>query len=73
MSLSCCMALSCFARDSAKVKLKEYPGVLTLTEKYKEEKNWIAAERGIVREHFKRLEKLKEEEIVVLLVAPITN
>jgi len=26
-----------------------------------------------VREHFKRLEKLKEEEIVVLLVAPITN
>jgi len=67
------MALCCFARDSAKVKLKEYPGVLTLTEKYKEEKNWIAAERGIVREHFKRLEKLKEEEIVVLLVAPITN
>jgi uncharacterized protein len=64
--LCCCMTVSCFAQDSSKVKPKEYLGVLTLTEKYKEEKNWTAVEQGIVGEHFKRLVKMKEEGIVVL-------
>jgi uncharacterized protein YciI len=55
-----------FAQDSTKVKLKEWLGVLTLTEKYTDEKNWTAAEQSIVGEHFQRLIKMKEKGIVVL-------
>lgn len=46
--------------------LKEYIGVLTLTEKYKDEKNWAKPEQAIVGEHFQRLKKYKKEGIVVL-------
>lgn len=59
-------AAQSFAQDSAKTKLKEYLGVLTLVEKFKEDKNWTAADQGIVGEHFKRLVKMKEAGIVVL-------
>lgn len=62
----CCVALNGLAQDSAKTKQKEYLGVLTLTEKYKEEKNWTATEQGIVGQHFQRLVKMKEEGIVLL-------
>ena len=55
-----------FAQDSTKVKLKEWLGVLTLTEKYTDEKYWTAAEQSIVGEHFQRLIKMKEKGIVVL-------
>ena len=55
-----------FAQDSTKVKMKEWPGVLTLTEKYTDEKNRTAADQAIVGEHFQRLVKMKEKGIVVL-------
>ena len=49
-----------------KIKMKEWLGVLTLTEKFTDEKNWTAAEQAIVGEHFQRLVKMKEKGIVVL-------
>jgi len=55
-----------FAQDSIKVKKKEWLGVLTLTEKYTEEKNWTAAEQSIVGEHFQRLIKMKDMGTVIL-------
>jgi uncharacterized protein YciI len=59
-----CASLSLFAQqDSTK---KQYLGVLTLTEKYKNEKNWGKADEAIVGEHFKRLVKYKEQGIVIL-------
>ena len=54
------------AQDSAKVILKEYLGVLTLAEKYKDDKNWGKAEQGIVGEHFQRLVKMEKAGIVVM-------
>ena len=53
----------CQKTDSAK---KEYLGVLTLTEKYKEEKNWAKTDETIIGEHFQRLKKYKNEGVVVL-------
>ncbi|HMU47659.1 MAG TPA: YciI family protein [Chitinophagaceae bacterium] len=58
----CCMQL--FSQESE--KKKEYLGVLTLTEKFKDEKNWTEKEQSIVGEHFQRLVKMKEEGIVIL-------
>jgi uncharacterized protein YciI len=55
-----------FAQDSTKVKMKEWLGVLTLTEKFTDEKNWTTADQSIVGEHFQRLIKMKETGIVVL-------
>lgn len=63
LSFSCIHAI---AQDTTKVKMKEWLGVLTLTEKYKEEKNWTEKEQSIVGEHFQRLIKMKNEGIVVL-------
>jgi uncharacterized protein YciI len=54
------------AQDSTKVKMKEWLGVLTVTEKFADEKNWTAADQAIVGEHFQRLVKMKETGIVVL-------
>jgi len=45
---------------------KEYLGVLTLTEKYKNEKNWTDKDQAFVSEHFQRLLKMKGEGIVIL-------
>ena len=56
----------CFAQNSSKTKPKQYLGVLTLTEKYKEEKNWTKADEAIVGEHFQRLVKSKDEGVVIL-------
>ncbi|MES2850153.1 MAG: YciI family protein [Bacteroidota bacterium] len=64
--LLCCITINCFAQDSTKAKQKEWLGVLTLVEKYKEEKNWTAKEQGIVGEHFQRLLKMKEQGIIIL-------
>jgi uncharacterized protein YciI len=41
-------------------------GVLTLPEKYKDEKNWTKDDQATVGEHFRRLMKKKEEGIIVL-------
>lgn len=61
---ACFITIQAFAQDTT--KKNAYLGVLTLSEKYKEEKNWGASEQAIVGEHFQRLIKKKEEGIVVL-------
>jgi uncharacterized protein YciI len=63
--LLCFITIQVMAQDSTKTKMKEYVGVLTLSEKYKDEKNWVAGDQAIVGEHFQRLIKKKEEGIVV--------
>ncbi len=60
------MALQLTAQDTTKAKPKEFLGVLTLTDKYKEEKNWTAQDQAVVGEHFQRLIKFKNEGVVVL-------
>lgn len=64
--LSLFLVVQSFAQDSTKVKMKQWLGVLTLTEKFTDEKNWTAADQAIVGEHFQRLVKMKESGIVVL-------
>lgn len=64
--LCCLITLHSFAQDSAKVKQKEYLGVLTLSEKYRDEKNWTPKEQATVGEHFQRLIKMKDQGIIVL-------
>jgi uncharacterized protein YciI len=64
--LLCCISLQSFAQDTTKVKMKEWLGVLTLTEKYKDEKNWTEKDKVIVGEHFQRLIKMKNDGIVAL-------
>jgi uncharacterized protein len=59
-------AVTSFAQDSSNTKLKEYLGVLTLTEKYRDDKNWTNADQAIVGQHFQRLVKYKTAGIVVL-------
>jgi uncharacterized protein len=59
-------ATSSFAQDTSKTKLKQWLGVLTLEEKYKEEKNWTANDQAIAGEHFQRLVKMKDAGTVVL-------
>ena len=61
---ACFISINALAQDTT--KKKAYLGVLTLSEKFKEEKNWTAGEQAIVGEHFQRLIKKKEEGIVVL-------
>lgn len=61
---ACFITIQAFAQDST--KKKAYLGVLTLSEKYKDEKNWTTGDQSIVGEHFQRLLKKKEEGIVVL-------
>jgi len=61
---ACVITMQAFSQDTT--KKNAYLGVLTLTEKFKEEKNWSAGEQAIVGEHFQRLIKKKDEGIVVL-------
>ncbi len=65
-AICCLISMFSFAQDSSKVKLKQYLGVLTLVEKYKDEKNWTKNEQDIVGQHFQRLKKFRNEGIVVL-------
>ncbi len=64
--IACFYATQAFTQDSTKAKPKAYLGVLTLTEKYKEEKNWTNEDQAVVGEHFQRLIKYKKEGVVVL-------
>jgi len=64
--LSLFLTVQSFAQDSTKVKMKEWLGVLTLTEKYTDKKNWTKNDEAIVGEHFQRLIKMKNEGVVVL-------
>lgn len=63
---SCLIVIGASAQDTTKAKSRSYLGVLTLTDKYKDEKNWTQNDQAIVTEHFKRLVKYKTEGIVVL-------
>lgn len=63
---SCFIALHTFAQDSTKAASKQYLGVLTLTDKYKDDRNWGDLEKATVGQHFQRLVKLKDEGIIVL-------
>ena len=54
---------SAMDKDSTK---KEYLGVLTVTEKYRDDKNWTKADQAVVGEHFQRLTRYKNDGVVVL-------
>ena len=60
------ICLQSLAQDSAQIKPKEWLGVLTLTEKYQEEKNWTKDDQAVVGQHFQRLVKMKDEGIIIL-------
>ncbi len=64
--ISCFISIQNFAQDTSKTKLKEYLGILTLTEKYQDEKNWGKDEQAIVGAHFQRLVQMKNEGVIVL-------
>jgi uncharacterized protein len=62
--LACFITMQAFAQNDTKEK-KVWLGVLSLPEKYKDEKNWSSSDQATVGEHFQRLMKKKEEGIVV--------
>ena len=66
LAICCLISIHSFSQDSSKAKLKQYLGVLTLVEKYKEEKNWSQNDQAVVGQHFERLVKYRNEGIVVL-------
>lgn len=59
-------AISIFSFGQKDSTQKAYLGVLTLTEKYKDEKNWTKEDQAVVGQHFQRLIKYKNEGKVVL-------
>src|SRR5262245_19017651 len=63
---ACFIAVRAIAQDKTKVKPKSWLGVLTLTEKYKDEKNWSQNDQAIAGERFQRLVKYKTDGVVVL-------
>jgi len=62
----CFIAFQATAQDTSNVKPKTWLGVLTLTDKYRDEKNWGQNDQAIVGEHFQRLVKYKTAGVVVL-------
>ena len=62
----CCLFFALQLCAQEKTKTPQWLGILTLTEKYKDEKNWAKTDETIVGEHFQRLVKLKAEGIVIL-------
>src|ERR1700741_4918566 len=63
---ACFIAIHATAQDTTSVKPKTWLGVLTLTDKYRDEKNWGQSDQAIVGQHFQRLVKYKTEGVVVL-------
>ncbi|XVJ67012.1 MAG: hypothetical protein HEQ40_12900 [Lacibacter sp.] len=55
-----------FAQDSTIAKPKQWLGVLTLSPKFQDEKNWTTADQAIVGEYFKRLVQMNKEGVVLL-------
>jgi len=49
-----------------KQKTPQWLGILTLADKYKDEKNWTKQDEAITGEHFQRLVKMKNEGVVLL-------
>ena len=58
--------LSVTAFSQKDTSQKQYLGVLTLSEKYRDAKNWGKADEAIVGEHFQRLKRFRNEGKVVL-------
>ncbi|RXK60963.1 hypothetical protein ESA94_10945 [Lacibacter luteus] len=63
--LACIFSLQAFAQNNA-AKPKQWLGILTLNEKYKDAKNWTKEDEAITGDHFQRLIKLKNEGVVIL-------
>jgi len=63
---ACFIAIHATAQDTTRTKSKSWLGVLTLTSKYQDEKNWTQNDQAIVGEHFQRLVKYKTDGVVVL-------
>ena len=61
-----CFLLTVQLSAQEKTKTPQWLGILTLAEKYKEEKNWSKEDEAITGEHFQRLVKLKNEGVVIL-------
>ena len=58
------MGVTAFAqKDTTR---KEWLGVLTLTPKYQDAKNWSKADEAVVGEHFQRLIKFRKEGKIIL-------
>ena len=61
-----CLLFTIQLSAQEKTKTPQWLGILTLTEKYKDEKNWSKTDEAIVGEHFQRLVKLKNEGVIIL-------
>jgi uncharacterized protein len=61
-----CLLFALQVAAQEKTKTPQWLGILTLAEKYKEEKNWTKEDEAITGEHFQRLVKLKNEGVVIL-------
>ena len=64
--VACFITMQALAQDTTKAKMNAYLGVLTLPQKYQDEKNWTQNDQAIVGEHFQRLVKFKTEGVIVL-------
>lgn len=49
-----------------KTKTPQWLGILTLTDKYKDAKNWTKTDEAVTGEHFQRLIKMKNEGTIIL-------
>jgi uncharacterized protein len=61
-----CILFALQVAAQEKTKTPQWLGILTLSEKYKDEKNWTKQDEAITGEHFQRLVKLKNEGLVIL-------
>lgn len=59
------IGLSSYSQSTDSTR-KEFLAVLTLTENFRDEKNWTQKEQAIVGEHFQRLLRYSKEGKVVL-------
>ena len=61
-----CLFTSAAYSQKADSTKKQWLGMLTLTEKYQDEKNWTKEDQGIVGQHFQRLLDQKKAGVVIL-------
>lgn len=62
----CCLFSAIQTSAQEKTKTPQWLGILTLTEKYKDEKNWTKEDEAITGAHFQRLVQKKAEGVVLL-------
>ena len=61
-----CLLFALQISAQEKTKTPQWLGILTLADKYKDEKNWTKQDEAITGEHFQRLVKMKNEGVVLL-------